>query len=87
MAFRGNDETREVSKLIIEDAFDIGSPAVLANHHCDYHNAHIGPERGSILGDLSFFILGDLSVHADGERRGRDRIGAWCRKGFGETRL
>jgi hypothetical protein len=29
---------------VIEDAFELGSPAPLANHHCDYHNAHIGPD-------------------------------------------
>ena len=29
----------------------------------------------------------NFSAHADGERRGLDRIGGWHRRGLGETRL
>ena len=32
-------------------------------------------------------IFCNLSAHADGERRGLDRIGGWHRKGLGETCL
>ena len=32
-------------------------------------------------------ISGKFSAHADGERRGLDRVGGWHRKGLGETHL
>ena len=48
------------------------------------------PQRA---GDAAFasnrrgLFLDNFSAHADGERRGLDRLGGWHRKGLGETRL
>ena len=33
------------------------------------------------------FFFNGSSAHADGERRGPDRIGGWRRRGLGEPRL